>query len=87
MFIEYSAHKQLLCFLLCTEAFPLDEVNGDFVRTVKNCVFSRSFPTPLKGPLRLAAVSKVTSNRKHHVFIFNSGTHATRFHRMSLKAS
>ncbi|XP_044033394.1 protein adenylyltransferase SelO-like isoform X3 [Siniperca chuatsi] len=41
------------------EAFPIDEVDGDFVRTVKNCIFSKSIPTPLKGPLRLAAVSKV----------------------------
>lgn len=40
------------------EAFPLDEVDGNFVRTVKNCVFSKSIPTPLKGPLRLAALSK-----------------------------
>uniref|UniRef100_UPI0037E9B91C protein adenylyltransferase SelO-like n=1 Tax=Semicossyphus pulcher TaxID=241346 RepID=UPI0037E9B91C len=40
------------------EAFPIDEVDGNFVRTVKNCIFSRSIPTPLKGPLRLAAVSK-----------------------------
>ncbi|XP_056869560.1 protein adenylyltransferase SelO-like isoform X2 [Takifugu flavidus] len=39
------------------EAFPIDPVDGNFVRTVKNCVFSRSLPTPLKGPLRLAAVS------------------------------
>ncbi|XP_070842510.1 protein adenylyltransferase SelO-like [Chaetodon trifascialis] len=40
------------------EAFPVDEVDGNFVCTVKNCIFSRSIPTPLKGPLRLAAVSK-----------------------------
>ncbi|XP_071340827.1 protein adenylyltransferase SelO-like isoform X2 [Trachinotus anak] len=40
------------------EAFPVDEVDGNFVRTVKNCIFSKSIPTPLKGPLRLAAVSK-----------------------------
>ncbi|XP_038587256.1 protein adenylyltransferase SelO-like [Micropterus salmoides] len=40
------------------EAFPIDEVDGNFVRTVKNCIFSKSTPTPLKGPLRLAAVSK-----------------------------
>ncbi|CAJ1082663.1 protein adenylyltransferase SelO-1%2C mitochondrial-like [Xyrichtys novacula] len=40
------------------ESFPVDEVDGDFVRTVKNCIFSKSIPTPLKGPLRLAAVSK-----------------------------
>ncbi|XP_028288606.1 protein adenylyltransferase SelO, mitochondrial-like isoform X2 [Parambassis ranga] len=39
-------------------AFPVDEVDGSFVRTVKNCVFSKSTPTPLRGPLRVAAVSK-----------------------------
>uniref|UniRef100_A0A671WND2 Selenoprotein O n=1 Tax=Sparus aurata TaxID=8175 RepID=A0A671WND2_SPAAU len=44
--------------VLSAEAFPVDEVDGNFVRTVKNCVFSKSLPTPLKGPLRLAAVSK-----------------------------
>lgn len=44
---------------LSADAFPLDEVDGNFVRTVKNCIFSKSIPTPLKGPLRLAAVSKV----------------------------
>ncbi|CAN9506451.1 unnamed protein product [Ophioblennius macclurei] len=40
------------------DAFPIDEIDGNFVRTVKKCIFSRSIPTPLKGPLRLAAVSK-----------------------------
>ncbi|XP_041669640.1 protein adenylyltransferase SelO-like isoform X2 [Cheilinus undulatus] len=40
------------------ESFPMDEVDGNFVRTVKNCIFSKSIPTPLRGPLRLAAVSK-----------------------------
>ncbi|XP_024910482.1 uncharacterized protein LOC103377350 isoform X2 [Cynoglossus semilaevis] len=40
------------------EAFPVDDVDGNFVRTVKDCIFSKSIPTPLKGPLRLAAVSK-----------------------------
>uniref|UniRef100_A0A8C4HTV2 Selenoprotein O n=1 Tax=Dicentrarchus labrax TaxID=13489 RepID=A0A8C4HTV2_DICLA len=44
--------------VLSAEAFPVDEVDGNFVRTVKNCIFSKSIPTPLKGPLRLAAVSK-----------------------------
>nr|XP_057916601.1 protein adenylyltransferase SelO-like [Doryrhamphus excisus]XP_057916602.1 protein adenylyltransferase SelO-like [Doryrhamphus excisus] len=39
-------------------AFPIDEVQGNAVRSVKNCIFSESSPTPLKGPLRLAAVSK-----------------------------
>uniref|UniRef100_A0A673XVF8 Selenoprotein O n=1 Tax=Salmo trutta TaxID=8032 RepID=A0A673XVF8_SALTR len=40
------------------QAFPLDQVDGIFVRSVKNCIFSESDPTPLKGPLRLVAVSK-----------------------------
>ncbi|CAB1448643.1 unnamed protein product [Pleuronectes platessa] len=40
------------------EAFPIDEVSGNLVHTVKNCIFSKSIPTPLKEPLSLAAVSK-----------------------------
>ncbi|XP_034145374.1 protein adenylyltransferase SelO-like [Esox lucius] len=40
------------------EAFPLDQVSGNFVRSVKNCIFSVSDPTPLRGPLMLGAVSK-----------------------------
>lgn len=45
-----------MCF---TDALPLDEVEGHFIRTVKGCVFSESQPTPLKEPLTLAAVSQV----------------------------
>lgn len=40
------------------ESFQIDEVDGNFVHTVKNCLFSKSTPTPLRGPLRLAAVSE-----------------------------
>ncbi|XP_037311959.2 protein adenylyltransferase SelO-like isoform X2 [Pungitius pungitius] len=40
------------------EAFPIDEGEGNYARPVKNCIFSKSVPTPLKGPLRLAAASK-----------------------------
>ncbi|KAJ8279246.1 hypothetical protein COCON_G00063120 [Conger conger] len=40
------------------DAFPLDEVRDNFVRTVNHCVFSVTQPTPLKGPLKVAAVSK-----------------------------
>ncbi|XP_042366425.1 protein adenylyltransferase SelO-like [Plectropomus leopardus] len=40
------------------EAFPIDEVDGNFARSVKNCIFSKSTPTPLKGPLRLGAASQ-----------------------------
>uniref|UniRef100_A0A8C3B1I7 Selenoprotein O n=1 Tax=Cyclopterus lumpus TaxID=8103 RepID=A0A8C3B1I7_CYCLU len=43
---------------LPAEAFPIDVVDGNFARPVKNCIFSKSSPTPLKGPLRLAAASK-----------------------------
>ncbi|XP_035613657.1 protein adenylyltransferase SelO-like isoform X2 [Oncorhynchus keta] len=50
-------HFKLSCKKLL-ESFPLDQVDGIFVRSVKNCIFSESDPTPLKGPLRLAAVSK-----------------------------
>ncbi|XP_034022311.1 protein adenylyltransferase SelO-like isoform X2 [Thalassophryne amazonica] len=40
------------------DAFPIDKIDGNFVRTVKNCIFSKSIPTLLKGPLRLGAMSK-----------------------------
>ncbi|XP_064188578.1 protein adenylyltransferase SelO-like isoform X1 [Anguilla rostrata] len=40
------------------DIFPLDEVKDNFVRTVNHCVFSVTQPTPLKGPLKVAAVSK-----------------------------
>ncbi|XP_062335332.1 protein adenylyltransferase SelO-like [Osmerus eperlanus] len=50
-------HFKLSCKRLI-EVFPLDQVDGNFVRTVKNCIFSESTPTPLKGPLKLAAFSK-----------------------------
>ncbi|XP_029935515.1 uncharacterized protein LOC115379012 [Myripristis murdjan] len=50
-------HFSVSCMKLL-EAFPVDQVDGNFVRAVRNCVFSKSIPTPLKGPLRLAAVSK-----------------------------
>ncbi|KAK2869839.1 hypothetical protein QQF64_022272 [Cirrhinus molitorella] len=40
------------------DALPLDEVDGNFIRTVKGCVFSECNPTPLKEPLTLAAVSQ-----------------------------
>uniref|UniRef100_A0A3P8WZM1 Selenoprotein O n=1 Tax=Cynoglossus semilaevis TaxID=244447 RepID=A0A3P8WZM1_CYNSE len=53
--INYEQTSIVSCF---AEAFPVDDVDGNFVRTVKDCIFSKSIPTPLKGPLRLAAVSK-----------------------------
>lgn len=53
--------RVLIIFFLSAEKLPVDEVDGNFVRTVKNCIFSKSIPTPLRGPLRLAAISKVKS--------------------------
>ncbi|XDV47014.1 hypothetical protein PO909_016771 [Leuciscus waleckii] len=41
------------------DALPLDEVDGNVIRTVKRSVFSESQPSPLKEPLTLAAVSQV----------------------------
>lgn len=49
----------LIIFLFSAERLPVDEVTANVVRTVKNCIFSKSPPTPLRGPLRLAALSKV----------------------------
>ncbi|XP_051543529.1 protein adenylyltransferase SelO-like isoform X2 [Myxocyprinus asiaticus] len=40
------------------DALPLDAVDGNLIRAVKGCVFSECQPTPMKGPLTLAAVSK-----------------------------
>ncbi|XDV46956.1 hypothetical protein PO909_016749 [Leuciscus waleckii] len=40
------------------DALPLDEVDGNVIRTVKRSVFSESQPSPLKEPLTLAAVSQ-----------------------------
>lgn len=37
---------------------PVDPVKENYVRKVKNCVFSIAFPTPFKSRVRLAAVSK-----------------------------
>lgn len=58
------SNMQPVVFILATlpcpaEALPVDEIDSNLVRTVKNCVFSKSNPTPLRGSLRLAAVSKV----------------------------
>lgn len=58
----------LINFLFSAERLPVDEVNANFVRTVKNCIFSKSTPTPLRGPLRLAALSKV-GTRQWFLFV------------------
>ncbi|XP_058388626.1 protein adenylyltransferase SelO-like isoform X1 [Diceros bicornis minor] len=37
---------------------PVDPVKENYVRKVKNCIFSMAFPTPFKSRVRLIAVSK-----------------------------
>ncbi|KAF3815834.1 hypothetical protein GH733_016205, partial [Mirounga leonina] len=37
---------------------PVDPVKENYVRKVKNCIFSIAFPTPFKSRVRLVAVSK-----------------------------
>lgn len=58
----------LIIFFFSAERLPVDEVNANFVRTVKNCIFSKSPPTPLRGPLRLAALSEVEP--RHWLYLF-----------------
>ncbi|XP_042542031.1 protein adenylyltransferase SelO-like isoform X1 [Dipodomys spectabilis] len=40
------------------DVLPVDPVNENYVRKVKNCIFSVAFPTPFKSKVRLVAVSK-----------------------------
>ncbi|XP_036893117.1 protein adenylyltransferase SelO-like [Sturnira hondurensis] len=37
---------------------PIDPVKGNYVRKVKNCIFSIALPTPFKSRIHLVAVSK-----------------------------
>lgn len=50
--------KVLFCFVL-SAVLPVDPVKENYVRKVKNCVFSIAFPTPFKSRVHLVAVSKV----------------------------
>ncbi|KAG9276767.1 hypothetical protein AMEX_G9107 [Astyanax mexicanus] len=49
--LEITTHTLL-------DSLPLDEVKDNSVRTVRRCAFSQSTPTPLRGALQLAALSK-----------------------------
>ncbi|XP_058153778.1 protein adenylyltransferase SelO isoform X2 [Dasypus novemcinctus] len=40
------------------DVLPIDPVKENYVRKVKNCIFSVVFPTPLKSRVRLVAVTK-----------------------------
>ncbi|RMC04869.1 hypothetical protein DUI87_18043 [Hirundo rustica rustica] len=40
------------------DPFPVDVIQENYVRNVKNCIFSVVYPTPFKSRVRLVAVSK-----------------------------
>ncbi|KAM9287706.1 LOW QUALITY PROTEIN: protein adenylyltransferase SelO-like [Cariama cristata] len=40
------------------DRFPIDVVQENYVRNVRNCIFSIVYPTPFKSRVRLVAVSK-----------------------------
>ncbi|XP_075561272.1 protein nucleotidyltransferase YdiU [Pelecanus crispus] len=40
------------------DAFPIDVIQENYVRNVRNCIFSIVYPTPFKSRVRLVAVSK-----------------------------
>ncbi|KAK2536464.1 hypothetical protein Q9233_003232 [Columba guinea] len=40
------------------EPFPVDVIQENYVRNVRNCIFSVVYPTPFKSRIRLVAVSK-----------------------------
>lgn len=42
-----------------TDPFPVDAIQENYVRNVRNCIFSIVDPTPFKSRVRLVAVSKV----------------------------
>lgn len=48
----------LVCFMF-TDPFPVDVIQENYVRNVRNCIFSVVYPTPFKSRVRLVAVSKV----------------------------
>ncbi|XP_054048669.1 protein adenylyltransferase SelO-like isoform X1 [Rissa tridactyla] len=41
------------------DPFPIDVIQENYVRNVKNCIFSIVYPTPFESRVRLVAVSKV----------------------------
>lgn len=56
----------LFCFLfltiprvLLTDPFPIDPIQENYVRNVRNCIFSIVYPTPFKSRVLLVAVSEV----------------------------
>ncbi|XP_077100289.1 protein nucleotidyltransferase YdiU-like isoform X2 [Siphateles boraxobius] len=56
--VKHCGETPLVLSHKLLDALPLDEVDGNFIRTVNRCVFSESQPSPLKEPLTLAAVAQ-----------------------------
>jgi len=44
---------------LLIDPFPIDVIQENYVRNVRNCIFSVVYPTPFKSRVRLVAVSEV----------------------------
>ncbi|XP_072710580.1 protein adenylyltransferase SelO-like isoform X1 [Ciconia boyciana] len=44
--------------VLLLDPFPIDVIQENYVRNVRNCIFSIVYPTPFKSRVRLVAVSK-----------------------------
>lgn len=42
-----------------TDSFPIDPIQENYVRNVRNCIFSVVYPTPFKSRVLLVAVSEV----------------------------
>ena len=61
-YINYNASKILFHIVLCTETFPLDKTEENYVRQVNNAVFSKVFPIPLKTATHLVALSGTVSS-------------------------
>ncbi|XP_040404696.1 protein adenylyltransferase SelO-like [Cygnus olor] len=40
------------------DSFPIDPIQENYIRTVRNCIFSVVYPTPFKSKVLLVAVSK-----------------------------
>ncbi|XP_014396175.1 PREDICTED: UPF0061 protein ETA_18310-like isoform X4 [Myotis brandtii] len=52
------SQRQFKLPALGTAVLPVDPVKENYIRKVKNCVFSIAFPTPFKSRVHLVAVSK-----------------------------
>lgn len=55
-----SFFLKIYCFFFFfTAALPVDPVQENYVRQVRDCIFSVAYPTPFKSRVLLVAISKV----------------------------